>query len=235
MAWVSLALVMLLYLAGLDRYIPHQPLDFTLPLVWVRVNFPYSGYIRMFLWTLGVWLALYVILMLLDRSLDLLKITRLLDGLLYPTQPRPVNGAARFLAKWTLIVTAVLFVIAFLWRTIPARVLGVWLGMSGARAATTNPILGGGAGPAAWGGVAQWLTDPLRGIASLQTFIGGLLHPVLPYPIVPWRILILCGLTLVAAAAFRGERRRRYQQDLEEQQKGRDHLPGVIVWPSRDA
>jgi hypothetical protein len=235
MSWISFAIVVLGYCLGLDRYIPHHPFAIPLPFGWAKAVVPYSGYLRQFLWTLGIWLVLYGILRLLDRYLDLLKRAGLRQRMLYATRPVAVLAFARVLAVVTLIVIAVKLVLDSTIGKIIGTLLKRLFGLveSPAAAGTESALsqlmknIGGGE-------LTQWLTDPLGSLSSLFPFLGSYYRPSVPPPFVPWRIAILCILTLIAAYAFRRERQWQYQEDLQEQQRSRKHRPGEIVVPSAD-
>lgn len=233
MAWISFAIVVLVYCLGLDRFMPSRPFGFYVPFLWVRVNIPYSGYIRLFLWTVGLWLVLYRILTLLERHFGLLEKARLRQGLLYATRPRGVNHIAVTLAIGTLAVTAVKFMLDSARELVVGGVLErvvrstVMVGASGPDAVLDLMMRSLGSA-----GLGLWLSDPVGALSATLPFLGSFLRPSLPSPFVPWRIVILCVLTLFAACALGRERRFRYEEDIKEGQKKRKAVLGEMVVPS---
>jgi len=214
MAWISFVIVVLAFVLGLDGFIPHQPFTITVPFLWISVNVPYSGYLRLFFYTLVIWLVLWWILSRLEErsGLTLLEKAGLRNGMIFATRPRASNRIAVILASIVLIFTAFRFVFDFAMQILTGRLFGYLLGL------ITGNLKGENLGNVS--------------IIPILPFLGGRIQPILPAPVVPWKIIILCFLTLIAAFAFRREQRWRYENEIKRDQIRRKHRQDEIIVPS---
>jgi hypothetical protein len=117
MAWISLVIVALVFytpLIGLGRIVQEQtfsPQDL-LPWLPVSAPIPYSGYVRLFVYSFLVWFFLWLVLFMLETYLvssaqsgqrGLLGRLRLRNGMLYALVPQFSNNVAVWLA-WIVFV-----------------------------------------------------------------------------------------------------------------------------------
>lgn len=236
MAWISFVIVVLAFVLGLDRLIPHQPFTVTVPFLWISINIPYSGYFRMFFYTLIIWLVLWWILSRLEErsGFTLLWKAGLRNGMMFATRPRAINNIAVVLASIVLIFTAFRFVFDFAMQILTGRFFGYLIGLitGNVRGGSLDYVLNVVAGDLKSRGLEFWFSDPNVSVIPVLPFLGGRIQPSLPAPIVPFNMIVLCFLTLIAAFAFRREQRWRYENDIKRNQIRRKHRQDEIIVPS---
>jgi hypothetical protein len=114
MGWISYALVVILLytpLVGLGRIIQEQeiPLEIEIESLPLSVDVPYTGYIRLFLYSVAGWLFLWGLLFLIERisKIDLLAKAKLRNGMLYARRPYFSNNLVSVLASVILVYPVV--------------------------------------------------------------------------------------------------------------------------------
>ena len=236
MAWISLVIVVLAFVLGLDRLIPHQPFSITVPFLRISLNIPYSGYFRMFLYTLVIWLVLWWILSRLEErsGFTLLRKAGLRNGMMYATRPRGINYIAVMLASIFLVITAFRFVFDFVTQILTGRVLGYVLDLitGNLSGGSLDHVLNSVTRNLEGRGLEFWFSDPNVSVIPILPFFGGRVQPSLPVPIVSRSMIVLCFLTLIAAFAFRREQRWHYENDIKRNQIRRKHRQDEIIIPS---
>ena len=236
MAWISLVIVVLAFMLGLDKVIPHQPFTVIIPFLRISINIPYSGYLRVFLYTLIIWLVLWWILLRLEKysGYTLLRKAGLRNGMMFATRPHVINYIAVILASIVLIFTTLKFVFDFVMQIFTGKLLGHLIGLITGRLRVGNLdyILNLIPGDLRSKGVEFWLSHPDVSMIPILPFLGSRIQPSLPVPIVPWKIIILCFLTLIAAFAFGREQRWRYENEIKRDQIHRKHRQDEIIIPS---
>jgi hypothetical protein len=127
MAWISFAIVTVLFYLpchffGLgDQIIGNSitvnlsalPLPFALPIPIAQIPLPGTGIIRLFIYSVGLWAILCLVLDLLDRLgiLPLLRWDAFRSGLLYAREPSISNKLAIWLAGYVVVRVSVVFVL----------------------------------------------------------------------------------------------------------------------------
>lgn len=110
MAWISFAVVVFLFFTpfiGLGRTIQEQGIlvEVNIESLSISAEIPYTGYVRLLLYSVASWLVLWALLLLLEKitKADVLSRARLRNGMLYALRPHVGNNIALVLAIVILV------------------------------------------------------------------------------------------------------------------------------------
>lgn len=225
MAWVSFVIVALIFVAGQEDFIPHDPFGFVVPFLSVPVNIPYSGYLRMLVFTVILWAILWMILSALEQVIGwkVFEKAGLRNGLLFASRPSLANNLAVILASLILGYQAIRLLLDFISEIIRSRIIGFlfdsltrnFMGKS------VGAIFDFASGTVQKGDLKLLPFDPRVPVIPLVPFLSGSSQPAFPIPIFPRSVLVLCFLTLIVAYFFRREQRARYESELRRNQRNR--------------
>ncbi len=225
MAWVSFVIVALIFIAGQEDFIPHDPFGFVVPFLSIPVNIPYSGYLRMLVFTVILWVVLWMILSALERVIGwkVFEKAGLRNGLLFATRPSLVNNLAVILATFILAYQALRLLLDFISELIRSRIIAFlfdsftrnFMGKS------VGAIFDFASGTVQKGDLKLLPFDPSVPIIPFVSFLTGGSQPAFPILIFPRSVLVLCFLTLIVTYFFRREQQTRYEDELRRNQRDR--------------
>lgn len=103
MAWVSFVVVVILFYApavGLGRLLQEEAITVDLTVLSLSIDIPIVGHLRLLSYSLALWLALWVVIALVDRAIraEILGRARLRNGMLFALRPYIATHAAVALA-----------------------------------------------------------------------------------------------------------------------------------------
>ena len=213
MTWISLALVALIFYSPLtsvasDIASKNISVSLKLPLLSALITIPFTGPLRLFLISFGVWFFVWQAVIYLEKAIgqDFLKRMRLRNDLVYADKPKYIN-------KFTV------------------RIAQIWLGLLLLKTILSTLI------QIALEKLVPWLLTQIlpETISSLiphfESFLTQLLSFVNRYDFDD-TLVLLCILILIADKAFIKEQMDRNRLDLLHQRKVRKSKPREIEIPT---
>ena len=239
MAWLSFVIVVFVFYnplwGELGSNLPRFPISFTVPVLWVHYTLPLGEQISTLAVTLAIWATIWAVLV----GLELLgwltfQRLRLREGFIFAVLPQEVNRLAEWMTEAILALTFSKYAWDFGVNILKTRLFDL-----AASGATGNFWKQGGLSQFLQGGppggnYLQQLAPIIPGLPVIGgQSQGAPANPsdLIPPPLFPWSVVILCVLTLVVAYAYRRERNFHYEQVMRQNQFQRKYRQQELRTP----